>query len=170
MAYSKTRFIMIRPVKIEDAPAIGGIYNYYIENTVVTFEEIPVSAGEMENRIKKVSAKYPWFVWEENGEVLGYAYVNTWKERAAYRYSVEDSIYLKNDSLGRGIGRSLLTKLLDEVRKTEIHAIVAGVTVPNARSISLHEKFGFKKIAQFNEIGFKQNRWLDVAYWELILN
>jgi phosphinothricin acetyltransferase len=160
--------MMIRPVKIEDAPVIRALYNYYIENTVITFEEIPISDEEMESRIKKVSAKYPWFVWEEADEILGYAYVNTWKERAAYRYAVEDSIYLKNDSFGKGIGRSLLTKLLEEVRKTEIHAIVAGITVPNDPSVKLHEKFGFKKIAQFNEIGFKQNRWLDVGYWELI--
>jgi phosphinothricin acetyltransferase len=161
--------MMIRPVKIEDASSIRTLYNYYIENTVITFEEIPVSVEEMESRIKKVSAKYPWFVWEESGEILGYAYVNTWKERAAYRYSVEDSIYLKNGCLGKGIGRSLFARLLEEVRKTEIHTIVAGITVPNDQSTGLHEKFGFKKIAHFNEVGFKQNRWLDVGFWELIL-
>jgi phosphinothricin acetyltransferase len=160
---------MIRPVEAADAPAICEIYNYYIVNTAVSFEETPVSAAEMEDRIRTVTAKYPWFVREEAGEVLAYAYVNTWKERPAYRYTAELSIYVKHGAEGRGSGRKLMARLLEAVRKTEIHALVSGITIPNERSIALHEKFGFWKVAQFSQTGFKQGRWLDVGYWELAL-
>ncbi|MDR1905138.1 MAG: GNAT family N-acetyltransferase [Treponema sp.] len=161
---------MVRSVKREDAASICTIYNYYIENTAVSFEGVLISVNEMENRIKEISASYPWLVWEdEEGYVSGYAYVNKWRERSAYRFSAEVSIYLKYGTEGQGVGSILLSRLLEEVRKTELHALVAGITLPNERSVALHEKFGFTKIAQFNEIGFKLNTWLDVGYWELIL-
>jgi phosphinothricin acetyltransferase len=161
---------MIRPVGIADAAAICGIYNYYIVNTAVTFEEDPVPATEMENRIRIVTAGYPWFVREEAGEVLAYAYVHKWQERIAYRYSAELSIYVKHGQEGRGMGRELMTRLLEAVKKTKIRALVSGITLPNDRSIALHEKFGFQKAARFNEIGFKLDRWQDVGYWELVFN
>jgi phosphinothricin acetyltransferase len=161
---------MIRPVEEKDAAAIAGIYNYYIENTVITFEETPLPADEMEKRIRTISSRYPYLVMENEGEITGYAYINTWKERAAYRYAAEVSIYLKDGFIGRGTGKSLLGRLLEAVRTTtKIHALTAGITLPNDRSVRLHEKFGFKKIACFEEIGFKTDRWLDVGYWELIL-
>jgi phosphinothricin acetyltransferase len=160
--------MMIRPVSTADAPAICGIYNYYIVNTAITFEEDPVPAAEMESRIRTVTAEYPWFVREEAGEVLAYAYVHKWQERIAYRYSAELSIYVKHGQEGRGMGRELMACLLEAVKKTKIHVLVSGITIPNERSITLHEKFGFQKAARFNEIGFKLNRWLDVGYWELV--
>jgi phosphinothricin acetyltransferase len=162
--------MMIRPVNTADAPAICGIYNYYIVNTAITFEEDPISSAEMDRRIRDVTANYPWFVREEGGEILAYAYVNKWKERAAYRYAAELSIYVQHGKVGQGIGGKLFAHLLEAVKQTEIHALVSGITMPNERSISLHEKFGFRKIAQFNEIGFKLNTWLDVGYWELVLS
>jgi phosphinothricin acetyltransferase len=161
--------MMIRPVKPADAPAICGIYNYYVVNTAVSFEEAPVSPAEMEGRIRAVTAKYPWFVWEEAGEVLAYAYVNTWRDRAAYRYSAELSIYVSRGHEGRGLGGKLMAHLLEAVKKTEIRVLVSGITIPNERSIALHEKFGFQKIARFQKIGFKLDTWLDVGYWELIV-
>jgi phosphinothricin acetyltransferase len=161
---------MIRPVTTADAPAICGIYNYYILHTAITFEERPLSTGDMEDKIRHISAAYPWFVWEEAGEVLAYAYVNTWKERAAYRYAAELSIYVKHGKEGQGLGKKLMARLLEAVKKTEIHALVSGITIPNERSVALHEQFGFRKIAVFNEIGFKLDTWLDVGYWELIIN
>jgi phosphinothricin acetyltransferase len=149
--------------------AICGIYNHYIKHTTISFEENPVSMKEMEARIRDIRSVYPWLVWEEAGDVIGYAYVDKWKERTAYGFSVEDSIYLKQSHEGQGLGTSLLTRLLEEVKKTNIHAVVAGITLPNERSIALHERMGFTKIAQFKEIGFKLNQWLDVGYWELLL-
>ena len=160
---------MIRPVQSSDARAIRDIYNYYIEHTVITFEEDILSADEMETRIRKISAAYPFLVMEDDGEISGYAYANTWKERSAYRYSAELSIYFKNSSRGRGRGHELLCALLEEIRGTKLHVLIAGIALPNEASVRLFEKSGFKKIGQFNEVGFKSGRRLDVGYWELIL-
>jgi phosphinothricin acetyltransferase len=161
--------MMIRPVNTADAQAICGIYNYYIVNTAVSFEEDPVSVEEMEDRIRIITAQYPWFVREEAGEVLAYAYINTWRERPAYRYAAELSIYVKRGQEGRGMGRELMTRLLEAVKKTGAHTLVSGITLPNERSIALHEKFGFQKIAHFKEIGYKLDKWLDVGFWELVI-
>jgi phosphinothricin acetyltransferase len=160
---------MVRPVIVEDAQSICGIYNHYVKTTVITFEEAPVSRDEMEGRIKTVVAKYPWLVWEEEGEVLGYACLNKWRDRASYRHSAEDSIYIKNEARGRGIGKTLLAALVEEARQRGVHALVAGITLPNESSVGLHEGFGFKKVAEFAEIGYKMDRWLNVGYWQLIL-
>ena len=160
---------MIRSVNLSDAAAIRDIYNYYIENTAVSFEEKPVGIGEMEERIRTISAKYPYLVLEEAGEVIGFAYANAWKDRSAYKYSAELSLYLRTDCQGRGMGRILFEKLLEELRTADIHSAVSGIVLPNDRSVALHEKLGFKKIAHFEEIGFKFNKWHDVGYWELIL-
>ena len=161
---------MIRPVDPGDGRAICAIYNHYIENTTACFEEILLSTGEMEERIRKISAKYPYLVLEEDGELTGYAYANTWKERPSYRHSAEISVYLKNGYQGKGRGKELLGKLIGELRGAGLHAIVAGIVLPNEGSVGMCEKFGFRKIGQFNEIGFKKGKWLDVGYWELVFN
>jgi len=160
---------MIRGIKSDDAAAISAIYNYYVENTVITFEEEPVSVKTMEERIRAITAHYPALVWEEAGEILGYAYVHAWHERSAYRFTAEDSIYLKHGLEGKGIGTALFKRLLEEVRKLDLHALMSVITVPNAVSVGFHEKFGFKQAGCFAEAGFKFGRRLDVGYWELIL-
>ena len=159
----------IRPVTPADCNAICDIYNYYIRNSTISFEEQAVSVPEMEKRIREVTAYYPWFVWEDAGEILGYAYANKWKERTAYRFSAELSIYIKHGLEGKGMGTVLIARLLEELKKTDIHFLLSGITLPNDRSVALHEKFGFTKAAQFHEIGYKHDKWLDVGYWELIL-
>jgi phosphinothricin acetyltransferase len=160
---------LIRPVRADDAAAISAVYNYYVENTVITFEEEPVSVKTMEGRIRAITTHYPWLVWEEAGEILGYAYVHAWHERSAYRFTVEDSIYLKHGSEGKGRGTALFSRLLEEVRKLDLHVLMSVITVPNEVSAGLHEKFGFKQVGCFAEVGFKFGRRLDVGYWELIL-
>jgi phosphinothricin acetyltransferase len=161
---------MIRPVRAEDAREICAIYNHYIKNTVITFEEELLEAPEMERRIAAISAKYPWLVHEENGEIIGYAYANSYRDRSAYRYAAELSIYLKEERQGEGIGSALFGRLLSELKETKLHALVSAITLPNERSIALQEKFGFKEIARFAEIGFKFGKWLEVGYWELIIS
>jgi phosphinothricin acetyltransferase len=123
----------------------------------------------MEARIRDITASYPWFVWEDDGELLGYAYAHKWHERAAYRFSAEDSVYLRYDVLGRGIGRQLLGRVIADLRKTDIRMLMSVITMPNERSVALHESFGFTKAVEFRGIGYKLNRWLDVGYWELLL-
>lgn len=160
---------MIRNAKPEDAQAICNIYNYYVLNTIVTFEEDVVLADDMAERIKKVSEKYTWLVYEQNGEIIGYAYAGEWKSRCSYRFSVESSVYLKNGFSGQGIGSKLYEALLKKLEKTDIHAVIGGISLPNEGSIALHEKFGFEKIAQFKEVGYKFEKWIDVGYWEKII-
>ena len=160
---------MIRFAVPKDAQAICSIYNYYVKNTVISFEEQPVSINEMEGRIRETIANYPWLVWEEAGIILGYAYANKYRNRSAYRYSAELSLYLKNGEEGKGLGTRLMERLIDETRNSGIHALIGAITLPNERSVAIHEKFGFEKIALFREVGFKFNQWLDVGYWELVL-
>jgi L-amino acid N-acyltransferase YncA len=160
---------MIRNVKPEDAEAICNIYNHYVLNTSITFETSPVSVEEMTERIKDISAKYPYMVFEEDSEVVGYCYVNTWKNRCAYSATAEASVYLNKNCTGKGIGKSLYKQLLIELNDTSLHAITAGIALPNEPSIKLHESMGFKKVAHFEETGRKFDKWIDVAYWEYIV-
>ncbi len=161
---------MIRNAKPEDAQAICDIYNYYVLNTIVTFEEDIVLAEDMAERITKVLEKYSWLVYEHEGEIVGYAYAGEWKSRCSYRFSVESSVYLKDGFSGQGIGSKLYEALFKELEKTDIHAIIGGVSLPNEGSVALHEKFGFEKIAQFKEVGYKFKKWIDVGYWEKIIS
>lgn len=160
---------MIRNAASKDAQAICDIYNYYVLNTIVTFEEDAVLAEDMAERIMKVSEKYVWLVYEQDEEIVGYAYAGEWKSRCSYRFSVESSVYLKNGFSGKGIGSKLYDALLTELEKTNIHAVIGGISLPNEGSIALHEKFGFEKIAQFKEVGYKFEKWIDVGYWEKII-
>jgi len=161
---------MIRTVELTDAAAICEIYNYYINNTDITFEEILLTQNEMESRIKNITETLPWVVWEEEGIVVGYAYASLWKTRSAYRFSAELSVYIDKDSKGKGIGTKLYEEVIKEVKAKGYHSVVGGIALPNEASVGLHEKLGFKKVAHFEQIGFKHNTWLDVGYWQLFLN
>lgn len=158
---------MIRPATERDADAIAGIYNHYILNTVVTFEEEPVSPEDVSERIGAVrAASLPWLVAEEQHEVVGYAYAGKWSGRCSYRYSAESTIYLDPQATGRGIGRRLYEVLIDELRGSGMHVAIGGIALPNDASIALHERLGFRKVAHFGEVGFKFGRWIDVGYWQ----
>ena len=159
---------MIRNATYNDAAAITEIYNYYVLNTAFTFEEAPVSPDEMQRRITDVQIRFPWLVFEENGLIIGYAYACPWKPRTAYRNTVESSVYLQPTHTGKGIGRILYSKLINELRDLNIHAVIGGIAQPNETSIKLHENLGFKKIGLFSEVGWKLGQWVDVGYWELI--
>jgi L-amino acid N-acyltransferase YncA len=161
---------IIRPVAAGDAEAIARIYNYYIENTVITFEEERVTAQDMAARIAEAEGlSLPWLVTLVDGALAGYAYARKWRPRSAYRYSVETTIYLDHDHKGRGIGRSLYAALLPLVKDRGMHVAIGGVALPNEASIALHEKLGFERVATFRQVGFKHDRWVDVAYWQLVL-
>ena len=162
---------MIRPATELDAIAIASIYNYYIENSTATFEENPLTASDILSRIEKVRlAGLHWLVAEQDEKILGYAYATKWNERAAYRHTVETSIYLSNVSLSAGWGTKLYSDLFSRLRSQSIHIAIGGITLPNPASIALHEKFGMEKVAHFKEVGFKFDQWLDVGYWQVQLN
>nr|WP_319397806.1 arsinothricin resistance N-acetyltransferase ArsN1 family B [uncultured Carboxylicivirga sp.] len=160
---------MIRTVEVADVQDICNIYNYYIENTFVTFEEQKVTAEQMQERISNVQQKFDWFVYEKEGEVIGYCYATGWRARSAYRFSVETTVYLKNGYEGNGVGTQLYRHLIKELIKKDIHSFIGGISLPNETSIALHEKLGFQKIAHFREVGQKFNKWIDVGYWQLVL-
>ena len=159
----------IRPATAADAAAICGIYNHYVETTAISFETEPVTAAVMATRIAEVQARFPWLVYEEQGEVLGYAYASKWKPRAAYRQSVESSVYLRHDAGGRGIGKQLYVRLFEQLKPLGVHLVIGGIAQPNAASVALHESLGFVKCGVFNEVGYKMGRWIDMGYWQLKL-
>lgn len=160
---------MIRTAKIEDAAGIADIYNYYIGNTDITFETNPILATEMHNRIQSVSARYPFLVYEESDRILGYCYASVWKKREAYRHTVESTIYTDRAYHGKGIGTMLMETLVKELKKMPVHAVIACITIPNPQSVNLHEKFGFRQVSEFKEVGYKFGRWIDIGDWQLLL-
>ncbi len=159
----------LREVKQEDAAAICEIFNYYVANTIITFDEAPVSDQKMRERISETTTALPWFVAEESGEVLGFAFASTWKGRCAYRYSAETTAYVKQTQTGKGIGKSLYGKLISALLARSLHSVIGGIALPNRASVALHEKFGFVKAAHFKEVGRKFDQWIDVGYWKLQL-
>ncbi len=159
----------MRPCTTADAAAIAAIYNAYVHDTVITFEETPVAAAEMARRIVDTTARFPWLVWDDGGGAVAWAYATAWKTRSAYRFSVETTVYVAASHHGRGIGAVLYGALLEDLRGRKLHSAVGGIALPNPASVALHEKLGFVKIAHFAEVGRKFDRWVDVGYWQLIL-
>ncbi|MEM9338751.1 MAG: N-acetyltransferase family protein [Bacteroidota bacterium] len=158
---------MVRPVNVHDIEKILTIYSYYVKNSHATFELVVPTLKDFTAKIS--TADYKWLVYEEDSEVLGYAYATRWKMRAAYDKTVETSIYLDNTHHGKGIGKKLYQSLIEELTALKMHAIIGGISLPNEPSIALHEKLGFEKIGAFKEVGYKFDRWIDVGYWQLIL-
>lgn len=160
---------MIRSVKISDAEEICRIYNYYVTESIITFEDSPVGVEEMASRIVETTTELPWLVFEKNQRVVGYAYASRWKSRCAYRYSVESTVYVEPSVKNMKIGSLLYSELIEILRKREIHTILAGIALPNEHSVKLHEKFGFENVALLREVGWKFDTWIDVGYWQLNL-
>jgi phosphinothricin acetyltransferase len=159
----------IRDVRATDAPRIAAIYNHYVRETIVTFEEAPVTDAEMARRIAETTAGYPWLVWEDAGTVAAYACASSWKRRSAYRFAAESTIYTAPEATRRGIGSQLYLALIARMRAQGLHCAIGGISLPNPASVALHEKLGFVPIGRFREVGFKFGRWVDVGYWELTL-
>jgi len=160
---------MIRKATPEDASEITAIYNYYILNSVATFEEECVTYNFFEEKISAAENKFPWLVFEENNIIIGYACSSQWKPRSAYKYTAEISIYLRHDIVEKGIGTILYQELITQLRLLNFNALIGGITLPNFPCVQLHEKLGFEKVAHFKNIGYKFNKWADVGYWQLLL-
>lgn len=160
---------MIRFVQTKDTADIVAIYNHYITNTTVTFETTPLTAEQMSRRIDLLASKYPYFVFEEEGKVVGYCYAHGWKEKAAYNKTVETTIYLSPTSVGKGIGKKMLAHLIEECRLRNYHSLIACITQGNEASFVLHQHFGFHQASQFKEVGRKFDQWLDVIDYQLII-
>lgn len=162
--------IVIRLVILEDAQGICDIYNHYVEKSISTFETEPITAEAMTERIEQVifGYKLPWFVYAVDEKILGYSYATKWKPRVAYSKTVETSIYIHPNHIGRGIGRQLYSATVEWLKELEFHSLLGGIALPNDASIELHEKLGFQKVGQLKEVGYKFDKWIDVGYWELV--
>lgn len=161
---------MIREARFDDAVIIANIYNYYIENTIITFENTIVNGAEIKRRMQKVlDAGYPYLVYEEDGAVVGYAYLDQWRTRKAYDITLETSIYLDLNNMKNGIGTQLYEELIARARTLRIHSLIGVVSHPNEASYRLHQKLGFTLVGTFKEVGEKFGRLIDVEFWQLIL-
>jgi len=160
----------IRPATVADAWAIAAIYNHFIRNTVVTFEESPVSTLAMEERMAAVrTVGLPWLVAESRDGIIGYAYASRFHPRSAYRFCAETSVYLASGREGHGIGTRLYSDLLSTLKAQQIRTAVGLIALPNAPSVTLHEKLGFQHTGTLTGVGFKLGRWVDVGYWQKLL-
>jgi len=160
---------MIRPVRKEDAPQIAEIYRPYCEETCVSFEEAAPGPAEIEARIEKIARRLPYLVDDQGGTVAGYAHATPHREKAAYRWAVESTIYVRGDFHGKGIGRALYTELFNRLRAQGLVKAYAGILVPNPASQAFHEAMGFTLVGLYRKVGYKLGAWRDVGWWELTL-
>jgi phosphinothricin acetyltransferase len=156
--------ILIRLAGPADAAAIAAIYRPYVEGSRISFEESAPEAAEMAARMG--SALHPWLIAEENGRALGYASSSPYHRRPAYRWTVETSIYLAPEAQGRGLGRELLSRLLDLLTRQGYVTAIAAIALPNPVSIALHERLGFTPAGTYAGVGYKLDQWTDVSLWQ----
>jgi L-amino acid N-acyltransferase YncA len=158
---------IIRPASKGDADAIAEIYAPYVRDTAISFEIEPPTAETMAQRIASTLETHPWLVADCGGEVIGYAYAGKHRERAAYRWTVDTTVYVETAAHRRGIGHALYRVLLDMLRQQGFHSAFAEIVLPNPGSDRLHESAGFKPIGIHKDIGFKLGRWHDIGYWRM---
>jgi len=157
--------ISIRAACEADAPAIQAIYAPIVRDTVISFEEDPPSVDEIASRIRETLIAYPYLVCDRDGKVAGYVYAGPHRVRAAYRWSVDVSVYVSSHVHRGGIGRALYTALLTILKGQGFHTAFAGIALPNEASVALHEAVGFEPLGIYREVGFKHGRWHDVGWW-----
>jgi len=160
-----------RVAKLDDASVIAGIYAPYVSDTAITFEiDPPPDAEEIASRMRRIGAIYPWLVASMHGEIAGYAYACENRTRAAYRWSVDAAVYLRDSAHRKGMGRGLYERLFALLRMQGFVNAFAGITLPNAPSVGLHEAFGFRLIGVHQDVGWKLGAWRDVGWWQLSLS
>jgi len=160
---------LIRAATEQDAAAIQQIYAPFCLNSVVSFEVQPPSVQEIQQRIQKITAQYPWLVCEAAGQVVGYAYGCAHRERAAYRWAVDVAVYIGEGRRRTGIGRALYTSLFKVLCLQGYYKAYAGITLPNPGSVGLHEAMGFTPVGVYRKVGYKSGAWRDVGWWALAL-
>lgn len=158
---------MIRDATVADAAAIAAIYAHHILHGVASYETDPPSANAMGERLERVLRRnWPWLVFERDGLVAGYAYATQMRDRAAYRYTFEDSVYVAAEHVGQGIGRSLLTALIERVDRLGARQMIAVIGGAEPASIALHARLGFREVGRLEGAGYKFGRWLDSVYMQ----
>jgi phosphinothricin acetyltransferase len=160
----------IRVAMPADADQILAIYAPIVRDTTISFEDEPPTAEEMAGRIAGTLATHPYLVCEEDGRVRGYIYASVFRARAAYRWSVETTVYIDGRTRRSGVGRALYEALLPILRRQGFHSAFAGIALPNAGSAGLHETLGFRSVGVYQDVGFKHGQWCDVGWWRLGLS
>ena len=160
---------IIRPVEVKDAAAIAAIYSPNVTTNAVSFEVEPPNAAEMTRRLVATTATHPWLVCERSGKLVGYVYAGTHLARAAYQWSVNVSVYIDARGHRGGVGRALYTSLFALLRLQGFYNAYAGITLPNAGSVGLHEAMGFQPVGVYRQVGYKFGAWHDVGWWSLDL-
>ena len=162
--------VTIKTATEEDIPTLLEIYNDIIINTTAVWHEEPHTLVMRQEWFElKKEQGFPVFTAIEDGKVIGFSTIASFRAWFGYRYTVENSVYVASDSRGKGIAKLLMPPLIDAVKQLGLHAIVAGIEATNEASIALHEKFGFVEVAHFKEVGLKFNRWMDLKFLELII-
>ena len=161
---------LIRLATSNDAAGILEIYAPYIANTSFTFETEVPSVEEFAERINTYLITWPWLVCEVEGKIAGYAYATKHRERVAYQWSIESSIYIHDDFQKAGIGRALYTAMFGILRKQGFRNVYAVINLPNEKSVAFHESLGFTYFATYEQVGYKLGKWKNVGWWRLILN
>lgn len=155
----------LRAATPDDAPALLAIYRPFVESTAISFEQIPPTIDDFAARVAKALTRWQWLVAVEGGEILGYAYGSTHRERYGYRLSVEVSAYVDPRHQRRGLGRALYARLFSDLAALGYCNAYAGITLPNPGSVALHEGVGFERIGVFPRVGHKFGEWHDVAWY-----
>ena len=156
----------LRAATPDDAAAIAEIYAPFVTASVVSFETDPPDAAAIRARIEAGGALYPWIVAEEEGAMLGYAYATRFRERPAYRFTVETTVYLRADAAGRGLGSRLYAPLIATLEAQGFTQAIAAITLPNEASVRLHERLGFAPAGTYRQVGWKLDGWNDVGLWQ----
>ena len=160
----------IRLARPNDATAICDIYAPAVTETIVSFEGEPPTDDEMRGRIERTLPSHPWLVCEREGKIVGYAYASPHRNRAAYRWSVDVSVYIHRDHRREGVGRGLYESLFAILALQGFVNAYAGIALPNEASVTLHESLGFEPVGVFEEVGFKHGSWRDVGWWQLAIS
>jgi L-amino acid N-acyltransferase YncA len=155
---------LIRPAGRQDAAAIAAIYRPYVEDSCISFEEVPPTADDIAVRMS--NPLHPWLVAEDGAQVVGYASTSPMRNRSAYRWSVETGVYLERSAQGRGLGRALLITHLKLLERQGFVTAIAGISLPNDASVALHESLGFSLSGIERGVGFKLGQWVDVGRWQ----
>lgn len=161
--------LLVRLAHARDVPAILAIYAPFVRDTAVSFEYEPPTLAEMERRLRAFQQEYPSLVCERAGQVAGYAYASRFRSRTAYQWTAEVTVYVHPDHQRRGVAGTLYRSLLDRLRVQGFRTAVAGITLPNAGSVALHESLGFQPVGVFQRVGFKHGQWHDTGWWQIDL-
>jgi phosphinothricin acetyltransferase len=160
----------LRLARPDDLPAILEISNWAAQNTAANFAVEPETLESWQRDWHETHERFPWLIaTDDAGAVTGFAKASPWKGRCAYNWSAEVTVYVRPQDHGRGIGRALYGRLIPTLEAQGYRTLLAGITLPNPASVRLHESFGFKQVAAFEQVGFKFDRWHTVGYWELVL-